>query len=169
MFHYPLKKIAALALLITLGFSFTGIKVYQADFSGTWVLNEGKSELGQMGRAAPTKIVIEQKAEGTTFTKTQLGMDGAPATSTEMLSNGKESETSVFNGNGKKKSVMTWAADGNTFTVSSKIAISANGQSFDLSSNESWSLGADGKTIIMTNAITTPQGELTLKCVYDKQ
>ncbi len=35
MFHYPLKKIAALALLITLGCSFTGIAIYQADYSGT--------------------------------------------------------------------------------------------------------------------------------------
>jgi hypothetical protein len=80
MLHYPLRKIAALALLITLGCSFTAVPVYQANYAGTWVLNEGKSELGQMGRAAPSKIVIAQTADAVTFTKTQAGADGSPAT-----------------------------------------------------------------------------------------
>jgi hypothetical protein len=169
MLHYPLRKIAALALLITLGFSFTGIPAYQANYAGTWVLNEGKSELGQMGRAAPGKIVITQTAETITFAKTQPGMDGSPATTTESLSDGKESQTTVFNGNGTKKSTLKWAADGNTFTVKSNISVSANGQSFEVTSNESWALGADGKTMTLTNVVNTPQGEITLKCVYDKQ
>ncbi len=96
-------------------------------------------------------------------------MDGSPSTTTELMSDGKESETTVFNGNGKKKSTLKWAPDGNSFTIKSTIAISANGQSFDLSTNESWSLGADGKTLLWTNAITTPQGDVIVKCVYDKQ
>ena len=169
MLHYPLRKIAALVLLITLGCSFTGVSVYQANFSGTWVLNEGKSELGQMGRAAPSKIVIDQKTEGISFTKTQTGMDGAANTTTEVMSEGKESETTVYNGNGKKKSTLNWAGDGNTFSVKSNIAVSFNGQSFEITSNESWSLSADGKTLTLANAISTPQGDVSVKCVYDKQ
>jgi hypothetical protein len=169
MLHYPLRKIAALALLVTLSCSFTGVSVYQSNYSGTWVLNEGKSELGQMGRAAPSKIVIDQKTDAISITKTQMGMDGSPANTTEVLSDGKEVESSVFNGNAKRKATLKWAADGNTFTVKANTAISANGNTFDISSVESWSLGADGKTMTMSNAITTPQGEILLKCVYDKQ
>lgn len=169
MLRYSFKKIASLAFVAVIACSFTGTAVYQTNFSGTWVLNEGKSELGQMGRAAASKIVVDQKTDVVSITRTTTGMDGNATDLSENMADGKESETTVFGGAGKKKSVLKWAADGNTLSISSNIAIDRGGQSMEFKTAETWTLSADGKTLTLTNNISSPQGELTTKAVYDKK
>jgi len=161
-----MKKILSALVLSTILFSFTS---FQPNFTGTWKLNESKSDLGQFGaRGAASKIVIDQKADAISITKTAASFDGGETTNTEtLLFSGAESETTVF-GSAKKKSILKWSADGNTMTVSYGIAIERNGQSFDLKGTESWALSADGKTITISTAMTTPQGELNTKAVYEK-
>jgi hypothetical protein len=160
------KKMLALLALPAILFSFS---VAPINFSGSWSLNEGKSELGQFGgRGAASKMLVDQKADAVSITKTITSFNGDPATSTEVLTEGKESETIVF-GAAKKKSTLKWAADGQGFSISYSIAFDRNGQSFELRGVETWSLGADGKTLIMQTALTTPQGDVSTKAVYDKQ
>jgi hypothetical protein len=163
------KKLLSLLVVSTLLFSFTK-PVFQTNFSGTWALNEGKSELGQFGaRGAANKIIVDQKDGAVTVTRNATGFTGEATSSTEALAtDGKEVETTVFNG-AKKKSSLKWAADGQTFTITYGILFEANGQSFELKGTETWSLGADGKSITLQNAMTTPQGDITTKAVYDKQ
>jgi hypothetical protein len=154
-------KILSLVAVSSLLFAFT---VAPTDYSGTWKLNEGKSELGQFGaRGAASKITIEQKAEDITVMRS-LGTVELK----ESLVNGKEVESAGFN-NSKKKATLKWAADGQTFVVNGIIAIDMNGQSFELTTVENWSLSADGKTLTLQTTITTPQGEFSTKGVYDKQ
>lgn len=133
-------------------------------------MNEGKSELGQFGaRGASGKVVIEQKADAVSFTKTSASFTGEEVTATETLtSNGKESETTVF-GTAKKKSTLQWAADGKTFTITFSIVFERNGQSFNLNGIETWSLYAEGKSLSVQTALTTPQGDITTKAAYDKK
>lgn len=169
MLHHSFRKITSLAIVVTLACSFTVARVYQANFSGSWTLNEGKSELGQFGRASASKIVVDQKADNIVITRTSTGMDGAVSDATETMVEGKESESTVFNGAGKKKSVLKWADDKNTFLISSNIAIDRGGQSMEFKTGETWSLSADGKTLTLSNAISSPQGDITTKAVYDKQ
>ncbi|MEO8173024.1 MAG: hypothetical protein ABI581_08070 [Sediminibacterium sp.] len=156
----------SLLFVSVLLFSFTK-PVYQANFSGTWNLNTGKSDLGQFGgRGVATKIVVDQKADGVTTTKTTPGFNGGdPTDVTETLTNdGKETETTMF-GTAKRKSTLKWAADGNTFGVAYSVAF---GQG-EFKGNENWVLNADGKEMTITTLISSPQGEITLKAVYDKQ
>jgi hypothetical protein len=150
-------------------FSFS-TPVYQANFSGTWSLNEGKSELGQFGaRAAASKIAIDQKTDAVTLAKTVAGLDGSPANTTETLTaDGKEYETTVY-GTAKKKSSLKWAADGNTFAIAHTTIFERNGQTFEIKGTETWSLGTDGKTLTIQNQMATPGGDITIKAVYDKQ
>jgi hypothetical protein len=167
---YPFKKIASLLFLSVLLFAFRPVQILQTDFSGTWKLNENKSELGQFGaRGVPSKIVIEQKADGISLTKTATSFQGEESTGTELLSfDGKESE-SLFLGTSKKKSALKWLADGKEMVISSNIAFEMQGQTIDISSVENWSLSADGKTISVSSKINTPQGEIATKSVFDKQ
>lgn len=164
------KKILSLFIVSAFLFSFTTSKVYQTNFSGTWTLNEGKSELGQFGgRAAPSKMTVDQKGNDVTFTRIGTSPDGSQVSTSETITgDGKVSETTLANA-GKKSSTLKWAADGATFTINSTINIDANGQSFTLTVVETWSLSADGKTLTLDDALTTPQGDINIKAVYDKQ
>ena len=167
---HPFKKLASLLFLSVVLFAFRPAQTLQTDFSGTWKLNENKSELGQFGaRGVPSKIVIEQKADAISLTKTATSFQGDETTGTEMLTfDGKESE-SVFLGTSKKKSSIKWSADGKEMVVTSNIAFEMQGQTIDISSVENWSLSADGKTIAVSSKINTPQGEIATKSVFDKQ
>ena len=164
------KKILSLLIITAFLFSFSTPKIYQANFSGSWTLNEGKSELGQIGaRGAAGKIVVDQKADDVTVTRNSTGFQGEALSTTETLTaDGKSSETTFF-GSAKKKSTMKWAADGQSFTVTYSISMERGGQSFDLSGSETWLLGADGKTLTLQTSLTAPQGEITTKALYDKQ
>ena len=167
---YPFKKIAYLLFLSGLLFSFRPAQIVQTDFSGTWKLNENKSELGQFGaRGVPSKIVIEQKADAISFTRTAMNFQGEEGTSSETMTfDGKESESLVF-GTSKKKSTLKWSGDGKEMVISSNIAFEMQGQSIDISSVENWSLSSDGKTLTISSKTNTPQGEIATKSVFDKQ
>ena len=166
---YSLKKIASLLFLSALLFSFRPAQTFHTDFSGTWKLNESKSELGQFGgRGIASKIVIEQKADAVSLAKTATNFQGEEATTTEVLSfDGKEAESLVF-GTAKRKAKLKWSADGQNMLVSASIAFERQGQSFDITSTETWALSADGKTLTVSTNLATPQGEISTKAVYEK-
>ncbi|MEN9686082.1 MAG: hypothetical protein RLZZ28_1868 [Bacteroidota bacterium] len=164
-------KILSLLLMSTTFFAFTHPANKQANFSGSWVLNESKSELGQFGaRGASSKIEVDQKSESVTINRTGVSFStGETIVSGVTLPNdGKEVE-SMFLGSSKMKSSLKWAADGNSFAISYSIAFEMNGQTFDITGNEKWSLGADGKSIVLLTTLSTPQGEIETKALYDKQ
>ncbi len=159
-----IRNIKTALTLLAVSSVFFAFTIAQTDYSGTWKLNEGKSELGQFGaRSAASKIVIEQKTGAVTVTRTLATMDV-----TESLVEGKEVETTGFN-NAKKKATLKWAGDGQTFVVNGVILLEMNGQSFELTTVENWSISADGKTLTLQTTVTTPQGEFSSKGVYDKQ
>lgn len=162
----PFKKLTALLFASVLLFSFRPV---QTDFSGAWKLNESKSELGQFGaRGVANKIMIEQKTDVVSLAKTATNFQGEEATTTEVLSfDGKEAESLVF-GAAKRKAKLKWSSDGQNMLVSATIAFERQGQTLDISITETWSLSADGKTLTVASNMTTPQGEISTKAVYDK-
>lgn len=168
MINSILKKSITPVLIASFLFSFTTVAV-KADFSGNWTLNEGKSELGDFGRFATRKIKVEQKEDAITISKTGPSFNGDDVTTTETLTfDGKTSESTVF-GNSKKKSVAKWSDDGKTLTISYSIAFERNGQTFDITGTETWTLDNEGKSLYLQNASTSPQGERTTKGLYDKE
>ena len=164
------KKLGSLFILSTVLLSFVTPIKHQSNFSGTWALNEGKSELGQYGtRGADSKLEVTQATDAITINRTSNSLTGETVTAAETLTaDGKESE-STFLGTSKKKSTIKWAADGNSFTITFVIAFEMNGQSFDLSGTQTWAMSEDGKTLSLSTALVTPQGDITTKAVYDKQ
>lgn len=163
-----LKKSMASVLIAAFLFSFTTI-ADKANFSGNWTLNEGKSELGDFGRFVPRKIKAEQKEDAITVSKTAPSFSGGDVTTTETLTfDGKTSESVVFGGS-KKKSVAKWSDDGKTLTISYSIAFERDGQTFDITGTETWTIASDGKSLSVQNSSTSPQGERTTKAMYDKE
>jgi len=161
------KKSVVLALVSIALFSFRMIA--PANFSGTWSLNEGKSDLGQFGaRGVATKIVVDQKTDAVTITRSSTSFQGEPVTLTETLAEGKE-VSGNWVGTSKRKATLKWAADQQSFTISSVITFEMNGNSFDLKGTEVWTVSTDGKALTLANTVTTPQGEFSIKALYDKQ
>jgi hypothetical protein len=162
------KKLSALLIASTVFLSFT-VLTDKANFSGNWALNEAKSELGQRGRAAKT-IKVEQKDNAITITRTTAGFNGGEdVTTTETLGfDGKEVQSTGF-GNSTRKSTLAWAADGQTMTVNSNTSMERNGQTFEFSGKETWTLIDGGKSISIVTVVTSQRGESTVKAVYDKE
>lgn len=159
----------AILLVPALFFSFTAIPD-KVNYSGNWSLNESKSELGDFGsRFAPRKIKVDQKDEAITIAKTAPSFNGGDVTITETLTfDGKTTETTVF-GSAKKKSTAKWSDDGQTLTVSYNIAFERNGETTEITGTEAWTISGDGKTLTLKTASASPQGEFSMKTVYDKE
>jgi hypothetical protein len=167
MFTRTIKSSVMLAAIVAVSFAF---RVAPANYSGTWKLNEGKSELGEFGaRAVPSKIVVDQKTDGINFTATSMNFQGEEVTITDNLVEGKEVEGKGGIPNSKTKSTLKWAADGQGFTVNKVISAEFGGQSFEMKGTEVWTIAADGKTVTVARNYSTPQGDFATKAVYDKQ
>lgn len=169
MYSFISKRLPLLCIAAALFLSFT-TRPDKSNFSGSWSLNEGKSELGDFGgRIAARKIKVEQKDDAIVITKTSPSFNGGEMTSTETLTfDGKTTETPVF-GTAKKKSTAKWSEDGKTFTITYAIAFERNGETMEVTGTEIWSLGSDGKSLTSQITSNSPQGEMALKAVYDKQ
>jgi hypothetical protein len=140
-----------------------------ADLSGEWTLNNSKSELGEWGeRIAPKKLTISGDASAISVSRTVMSPEGAESPLTEKMTfDGKQTESVMF-GNTKKKASAKWSDDGKTMNVDAVILLDNNGEQVEIKVKEAWSLGADGKTLLLNSTSNSQWGESTMKLVYDK-
>jgi hypothetical protein len=153
---------------VMLSFSFPD---HRPDYTGTWLLNEGKSDFGQRGgRFAAHTIKVEQKEESITITKTSPSFQGGDdvTTSETFTFDGKEVQGTGFGG-AVRKSTLKWSDDGHNFSIHSSTTMERNGQTIEFTSAETWLLGEDGKTLTINTVSTTQRGEMTTKAVYNKK
>ena len=164
------KKLLAAVIVSAALVSFT-TKADRANFSGSWTLNEGKSDFGERGaRFAIKALKVEQKGDAITITRTTPSFQGGDdVTTTETLGfDGKEVQGTGFGG-ALRKSTLKWATDEQSLAISSTTSGERNGQSFTVTAKETWTLGDGGKSLVVTSVRTTQQGEATTKAAYDKQ
>jgi hypothetical protein len=164
--RYLVLFISGVLLLIA---SVLSAQESTVNFTGEWVLNEDKSDLGggPSGRRSmiASKMVVEQKDNKFVVEafRTNRGGEEVSTVSTYTL-DGKECKnesdyrTSV--------SVAEWSEDGKTLTISSTITFSRSGREFTMESTETWSLDKD--TLSVETTRSTSRGERTSKGVYDK-
>lgn len=116
------------------------------NFSGSWKLNDSKSDVGAPS-GATKKVEQDDKELRMTTTK------GGQSTETKIRLDGKENENRVS---------ARW--EGSTLVIRSRREV--NGMK--LQSEERWTL--DGATLTVQSKVTGMQnGDLTMKLVYDKQ
>jgi hypothetical protein len=145
----------------------------KANFSGKWVLNESKSNMGEAPqggggqRMGGGDFTAKQEANLLTVETTRPNRDGGTTTVTSKYTlDGKESVNST--GRGESKSVATWSADGKSLTIVTTRTFERDGQSTEMKTSEVWSLtGASALSIVRT--MNTPNGERKTTMVYDKQ
>ncbi len=153
------------ALLAIPSNSFAGDKV---DFTGEWVLNEDKSDLGEGRAFAAFKIAVKQEGNTITIERTRTGRDGEERTNSETLTlDGKEN---IDEGErGSSTSVLSWSEDGNSLTIKSKREFNRQGETFEMNSTQVWTLAEDGKVLKIQSDISSSRGERSASLVYDKK
>lgn len=164
-------KMAGLGLAVVCAFiclTSETVAIAGTNFSGQWVLNTGKSELGQFGgRGSATKMTVTADAAGMSVEKTTDGQNGETKTTDKLTFDGKETSNTFF-GTNTKQSTTKWSDDGKTLNVTWKASIDNNGQKFDLTGSEAWSLSADGATLTIVANTSFNGNASATKLVYDK-
>ncbi len=132
------------------------------NFSGEWKLNVSKSTMGPI--PAPTSYTrkVTHAEPSITIEDTQTGSPlGDQHDTRTYTTDGKEIS---YQANGADvKSAATW--DDNSLQIDSKASV----QGMDLLIKDKITMGGDGKTLSDTVHITTPQGDLDLVLVFEKQ
>ena len=160
------------AMLVVVGVAMlacTSSAQDHANFAGTWKLNSSKSTVGDYGPSVRTDVITE---DGSKFTE--------KVTSTTPL--GEANYTLTFTADGTKVAIdpnspqasmgnltlldLTAAWDGANLDVTTHS--SYQGQ-VEVVSKAVFSLSADGKTLTMTNHVTTTMGDFDTSYVFDKQ
>lgn len=156
-----------LSLTIMLSFALTKANAQsgKVDFSGTWTLNESKSNLGDNGgRRGGGNFVAKQEANLLTVDRTRTNQNGETVNTTSKYTlDGKECVNTT--GRGDSKSTAKWSADGKSLTIVTKFSFDGN----EMTSTEVWTL-PDAKTISIAATRKNREGEdVKTTRVYDKK
>ncbi len=132
------------------------------NFSGSWKLNNARSDFGPMP-SGPDKFerTIDHKEPNLKMTTVQAFQGQERSNDVEYVIDGQEKTVETPMGPVKVK--PEWKGDNLEITVKREI------QGSQIQSVETWSLSEDGKTLTVKTEISTPQGDFSLKFVMDKQ
>jgi hypothetical protein len=132
------------------------------NFSGEWKLNAAKSNFGPLPAPATFTRKVTHVEPSITVEDTQTGTPAGDQHDTHTYStDGKEIS---FQSNGADvKSAVTW--DGDSLLINSKASV----QGTDILIKDKIGLSDGGKTMTDTIHIGSPQGELDMTIVFDKQ
>jgi Tol biopolymer transport system component len=164
---FLLKVFSLIGILLVAVTSYTNAQAGKTNFTGSWALNEEKSNLGDGPRMGGGDFTAKQDGNLLTVERTFTNRDGQSMTSfMKYTLDGKESLNTSPRGD--SKSVASWSADGKTLTISTTRTLNMNGETRNIQSVEVWTM-TDPKTINIQSTMTTPNGERKLTMVYDKK
>jgi hypothetical protein len=164
-----LKKISPF-MLIGLALLFTAqLSAQTVNFSGTWALNESKSNFGDAQfRMAASILTVKQEGNNLVIDRTSGGPDGQEMKTTGKYTlDGKETENVGFM-ESKSKSTVKWSADNKSITIATTTVFNMNGDSMEMKGTEIWSLDGD-KILKIATSNAMPDGEMKTSLVYDKK
>jgi len=150
-------KILLFAALASMAFAAD-----KPDYSGDWKMNAAKSSFGPIPPPATYTRKVTQSEGSITFEDTQTGTAaGDQHDKRAYMTDGTEIS---YSANGADvKSALTW--DGDALSINSKASV----QGTDIAIKEKVSLGDAGKTMTDTVHVGTPQGDLDITVVFEKQ
>lgn len=168
-------------------FSFAA-SAQTTDFSGTWTLDSSKSKLDERARIESMTLTVAQTAADITVTtetkrmpppadapqppqgggrggRGGMGGDGT----TKYTLDGKELKTEVDGPMGKMPQTLTAKIDSGKLSLSKSSTISTPMGEATISTKESWSLSADGKSLTVVKDQTSPRGTSSSTMVFVKK
>jgi hypothetical protein len=155
-----IRKLLSITFLIALPL----VSVFaqqKTDFSGTWKLNVAKSDFGVLPGPTSRTDVITHKEPSLSDSVTAENAQGKQEYTVNYTTDGKEVVNKI--GPREVKSTVKWA--GSNLVISSKFVYNDS----DVTSEVTWALSPDGKTLTINAHFNSPMGEADQKFVYEKQ
>lgn len=139
------------------------------DFTGEWVFNEEESILDNFGVGnLPYKLGITQKGNDLAIQKTFIVEWGDDRVIEEKLTlDGKEIRTEFRNS--PRITTASWSEDGDKLIIASKVTFTRGDRTFEMATNEVWSLQQRGKILSIEQTSTSFRGERKMTMIFDKQ
>jgi hypothetical protein len=156
-----MKKNLIFSLIMALTLASVGYAQAKPDFSGTWVLDTAKSDLGTNSPAAKqvpmrkVELILKQ-------TGSQLSIERAPGEVAVYKLDGSESFNNLPGGN-QATTKMTWVGD----TLVGKTTSTIGEMHVEMTDVRSLDVG--GKVMTLKVARQTPRGEVNQTLIYQKQ
>jgi mannan endo-1,4-beta-mannosidase len=140
-----------------------------ADFSGDWVLNEDKSNLGNQGAGnLPHKLKIKQDENEVDVQRyfIEEWRDDRISEDTMMLIGG---ETRSESYGSPRTTIADLSANLDTLNTTSTVIFNRGGQTTRMSTTEHWSLQNHGRELSIAQSSVAPQGNRKIVMVYDRE
>jgi hypothetical protein len=142
-----------------------GAQNARPDFSGKWVLDTAKSDFGPSPPPEFIIHVIEHKEPNIKIVTSQKTMLGETTNERNLTTDGKDNTNKMrmMGGEQDVKSTSHW--DGGKLATTMKLDV--QGTTVEL--NDTWELSDAGKVLTIVRAVKTPQGDFTVKTVFNQQ
>lgn len=143
---------------------------YPSDFSGKWLFNEEKSDVGSSGTGMVSYRMNVSQDEDIMFLKKYniVEWDDDRISNEELKLDGQEMK-SVF-WNSPRISKVSWPEESGIMMINSSITLKRGEQSTVMKSSEKWSLSGDGTQLRIQQKATGFGGnEMLTSLVYEKQ
>jgi hypothetical protein len=135
------------------------------NFSGTWNLDAAKSDFGMMPAPESIVMVIDHKEPTVKVTTTQKSQMGDSSNDSTYTTDGKDNVNKLRSPAGDQDVKSTTKWNGKALTTSRTIE--AQGMSVGI--DDAWELSTDGKVLTINRQLKTPQGDLSMRLVFNKQ
>ena len=159
-----------LFVMATLSLTASGATVSQtdkSDFSGTWTLDESKTDFGEGPHFAAHQLVVSQNENELTVERSSTGRNGREFKFTsDYKLDGQQHDLEM--GNRTAKVTAAWMNSGKEVQIDTKMKFERNGETIEFNSIENWSLSEDGKTLTINLKTKSSRGESQQKLVYTK-
>ena len=135
------------------------------NFSGTWNLDAAKSDFGMMPAPESIVMVVDHQEPTVKVTTTQKSQMGDSSNDSTYTTDGKDNVNKMRSPAGDQdvKSTTKW----NGKALATTRTIEAQGMSIGI--DDAWELSADGKVLTINRQLKTPQGDLSMRLVLNKQ
>ena len=139
----------------------------KVDFSGKWILNEGKSQVGEARGFSATELSVKQDGATLSLDRTRASRDGEMRTRSETVTADGE-EHKDEGENRTTTTVATWSGDGKALTIKYDIEFERQGETFTMKRTEVWSMDKSGKVLTIQSDSSSQRGDSSVTLVYDK-
>ncbi len=163
-----MKRVVAISSFVFLmAASVFALSLAPANFSGTWVLDNAKSE-GLRGRMADAEVTMKVTQDGAKLVEETTTGDNTQSLTFNL--DGSET-TAEFQGRMPSKGTIKakWMDDGKMLEITQVRNLNFQGNDVTINVKEHWQLSEDGKVLNIHRTTESPRGTMESKLVFNKK
>ena len=139
------------------------------DVSGTWILDEDRSDLGKSGAAfAPSRLELAQRGSELTVRTTRIvEYEDDHVSEEKLLLDGTEAKSEFMNS--PRVSTARLSPSGDSLTIESVVTFKQGSPGAKMTTRETWRLADGGDRLVIQRHVSSPRGEQDLTLVFDRR